>query len=585
MRIFVALVLVVVQGIALAAQESQPGTEPGQVQLPLATYNQLVESSQQPLAVPRPVPAAFAIGAARVTVNVASSDPRPSAEVAVELAIDVLEDEWCSIPVLPAGTPVTSATVNGQAVQLISSSFGLVWGVKNRGSFTMNLAYRVDADRSGAGFSLPVPLPQAAATSFSATLPGTGLDIAVIPAAGVRTQTRGSATQVTATIPTTSGVQLTWRTPTALGHAVGRAIYSGQLAGQAVTFSGEFSVELFSDETATLALLPRSVTLRDIRVDDREAPILIVGDRYATLVKGQGQHVVVVGFQVPVISGDGPPRVDLVIPEVPVSRFDLTLPGRKEVSVTPRANVVSRSRGNSTTATAFVAMGSRVSFTWAEAVPEAIRTEIRANAAIYHAVYGEEGVLFVRAIAVFEVTRGETSQVTLLVPPGVQVNRIVSPEGAVADWRLVDGRDGARSAEVFLDRKISGELRLDVFYDRSLGDADALEIPMLRAGNAHRQRGMVALLASKELTLQPSAEGGATRVGENQLPAFVRNELEMTVAHTFKYVDLPQGLTVSAQLPERQQGRFDAQVATLISLDEVAMKGQASVEIDVKSRR
>ena len=48
---------------------------------------------------------------------------------------------------------------------------------------------------------------------------------------------------------------------------------------------------------------------------------------------------------------------------------------------------------------------------------------------------------------------------------------------------------------------------------------------------------MVALLSGAELTLEPEIEKGLSKVGENQLPAFIRNQISLTVAHTFKYVE------------------------------------------------
>jgi hypothetical protein len=59
----------------------------------------------------------------------------------------------------------------------------------------------------------------------------------------------------------------------------------------------------------------------------------------------------------------------------------------------------------------------------------------------------------------------------------------------------------------------------------------------------------------------------------------------MTVAHTFKYMETPPRMVAGISVPERQEGRFDAQVDTLISLGEVSLKGSASVELDVKSGR
>ena len=94
---------------------------------------------------------------------------------------------------------------------------------------------------------------------------------------------------------------------------------------------------------------------------------------------------------------------------------------------------------------------------------------------------------------------------------------------------------------------------------------------------------MAALLSSKELALKPIEEKKLTRVGENQLPAGIRQKIEMTIAHTYKYVEAAPTLIVQATKPERKQGKFDAVVNTLLSLSDVTLKGSASIELNVKS--
>lgn len=593
------LLLAFIGSSAVAFSEELPSTSTGgQVELPRSIYDELIESNRTPPPVPRPAPASHALGSARVSVAITAGSGGPMGEVQVELDFEVLEGEWTLVPVLPAGTAVESATVEGTQVKLLPTAEGLAWGTRREGSFTMSLRYRVDARASENGWSLALPVPPAASITVDARLPGTGLDVAMIPAAGIRTSDVGSGTRVQATIPTTHGVQLSWRSPASQGHALSRANYRGTLAGSAVSWRGELGVELWSDETLVLPLLPRTMTLNAVSVDGVEAPILVEGDLFATLVKGRGLHTVQVGFEVPVLRADGPPRVELQVPAVPVSRFELSLPGRKEVAVKPAAHVVSRERGAATIATVHVPLSRHVVFSWAEAVPEDVKTEVRANASLYHAAYAEEGVLYVRALVSYEVSRGETNLLRLTVPPEVQVNRVSDASGAVADWRLSGGA-GERELTVFLNRQLTDDLIFEVAYDRSLPrgegdpvgptdeekDRESVEIPTLRAPSAQRQRGMVALLQSQDLTLEPVQDDGATRVGENQLPAFVRQALEMTVAHTYKYVEEPPRLTVRPTAPERRQGRFDARVDSLISLGEVSLKGATTVELDVKSGR
>jgi len=575
MKYTLAICLLALVSPAAAAQEKG-----GQVQIPLDLYNQLIETTRTPTQ--RPAPLNFALGNATLRVSVASIESRPVAEVTVSLPVEIFENEWVLVPVLPPGTPVTRASVSGNPVQLVATAQGLAYGTNVKGAYTMELAYSVDASFTGRGYVLAVPVPQASSIQLSATLPGSGLDVTVIPAAGVRVTQSASQTSVQATVPSTSGVQIAWRAPSDKGPTVSRAVYRGEVGKDAVVWRAELRVELFADETATVPLLPGSLTLTSLSVDGKEAPILVEGGRFATIVRGRGTHAVVASFQTPVVQENGPPATNLLVPQVPVSRVELTLPGRKDVTASPSASVVTRARGGQTEATVHLPLTERVSLSWSEAIPEAARRELRANASLYHVLHAEEGVLYGRAHVVYEVQHGGTSRIELELPPGVEVNQVTSEASAVADWR-VEARERRRILRVFLDRELTSELRLVVDYDRSLGATGTEALPLLSAVGVGRQRGMVALVQTRDRALNPTDAGGATQVGENQLPAFVRDTIQRTVAHTFKYADAPPSMRAAAAAPERAAGRFDADVDTLVSLGDVAVLSTSSIEIHVKS--
>lgn len=555
----------------------------GSVEIPLGVYEDLMQRAGGSAS----APAGYALGDAKVHVTVTEKDGVATAKVRTSLRVQVLESDWVLVPMLTSGTAVTSVTVDGSTGQLVAGSQGLAWVSKDEGSHTVVLAYEVDVTQSSAGSSVTIPVPHSASTKLTATVPGRDSEAAVMPAVGVRTSISGANTEIVATVPQTTGFQLTWRGEGQRGHAVSRAVYRGKLDGDAIEWTAQFTVELFASGATTVDLLPSSVALKDVVVDGKTASILRHGDRFATLVKGKGVHKLTASFLVPVVRGDGPPQATLHIQQVPVSRFELTLPGKKTVTTQPAADVGHKVGRSTTVASVFLPMTTAVTFTWSEAVPDAAKAELRANANIYHTLFAEEGVLHARAMVIYEVSRGETSAVELDVPADVQINTVVAPDGGVSDWRLTRTRGKPGKLTVFLDRKISGEFRFNIEYERLLGlEASANEnirIPLLRVSRAYRQRGMVALLAGRELTLVPIEDSSATRVGENQLPKFVLETLDKTVAHTYKYVETTPELTVRASAPERKPGRFDVQIDTLISLGEVTMKGVARIEVDVKS--
>jgi hypothetical protein len=358
------------------------------------------------------------------------------------------------------------------------------------------------------------------------------------------------------------------------------------LVKDAVRFDADIALDLYDDDARSLPLLPSDVVLIALSVDGKPSTIAVEDDHFSARVHGRGAHHLALRFELPVVRDDGPPHVDLRIPEVPVSELEISLPGDKEVTLDPVAHVEAVRRGGSTVSHAFLPLTSELQVSWAEAVPEEAAEELLANANVFHLVHAEEGVLYVHAVVVYEVTSGHSNVVQLQVPNSVQVSDIRADGGGIK--KAVKGKADPRTPydeySVFLDRELQGELRFDVFYERKLGK-DALQIPVIRANGVSRQRGMLALLASKELTLVPDEqrEQNVTRVGENQLPNFVREVVDKTIAHTYKYLEDAPELWVAAAPPEKKQGKFDAQVDTLVSLGDVTMRGAASVDINVKS--
>ncbi len=559
--------------------------EGGEVTVPLAQYTALL---QQLALEPRPAPTSHAVGQSDIVVSVSDQDGRFAATVNATLSIEVFEDEWTLVPILPPGTALRQATVDGSPVQLVEGPDGLGWSTNQAGTYGMTLTYGVNAERYENGFVLPLAVPRAAATQLNLSLPAPDLDATVVPAADVHTSQGSEATQVTASIPATSLVLVSWQSAHIRPYAVSRAQYTGQLRNETLEWKGVFQVQLFESGRITLPILPSNVTLNNLTINGAPATVLVQDGHFATLVQGRGLHSIEAAFQVPVVTDNGPPQAQFHIPRIPVSRFDLVLPGQKDVKVTPGVDVVTTEQADGTKATAFIPMTNLVTFSWTEAIPTDLRGQVRANADLYHTVHAEEGVLHAHAVIAYEITHGEAESLILSLPEVAQVNRIVAPSGGVSDW-AVTGTDetGRKLITVFLERAISGGYQLEVSYELLLGAGPeamaAIDIPLLHAEEVRRQRGMIALLTGDELTLTPVTEVLLSAVGENQLPPAIRNQIDLPVSHTYKYTSALPTLVVAAAAPERKQGRFDAQVDTLISLGDVTMKGAATVGIEVKS--
>jgi hypothetical protein len=590
MKTIYRAVLVILTTIGLAAfgQQAFAQTTPaleqssGEVHVPLSQYTRLVANETK-----RAAPAGHALGVAQVRVVVSHRDGTAYARVEAKVSVRVLEDEWTLVPVLPAGVALESAQVGNRPVQLVFGPSGLAFSSDQAGEMQLTLRYGVQARRTDQGYALALPLPPSPSALINVELPGTGLDVAMVPGSALNVEERGGKTHARVSVPAGSSALVSWRTQAPRDYVLSRATYRGSAGADSIEWHGEFVVDVLTAAPFALPLIPASTTLGQVLVDDQPASVIEQAGQFAILFAGAGLRTVKVVFHTPIDTAIGPPGASVQIPRVPLTRFELRLPGKKELTVEPRANVELTEKDGDTLALVQVPLSDRVAFRWTEAVPAEVGEDVRATASLFTGIHAEEGVLYGRTTAVFEIARGETNTLTLQVPAGVHVDRVASPNGGIADWAVTDAANGARNVNIFLDRAVKGQYQVNVNFETVLGargaQAPAVAVPLPSAEGVRRQRGMVALLASPELALVPVEEARLTRVGDNQLPAFFAGELQFPVAHTFKYAGESPALTVRAEAPVREQGKFDAQVDTLLSLGEVTLRGSSTISVQVKS--
>ena len=571
----------------------QQNTNNGAVSIPLATYNEFIEQGRD---IVEAAPASYAMAPATVRIKVNENNDNFTADVNIKMHIETFEDKWSLIPIIPVGAAITRVKIDGKYIQLVQGSEWLLWPKQKSGRVELSLDYTIDASRSDQGYTLAVPMPKSSASDLGVDFPAKDIDVAIVPATNIKTSNRNKSTKITASIPATSALQISWTKPSEKEYVINRADYKGKFNNNALTFTADYDVEILSGSTIKLPIISNQTTLMAVNVDEKEATIIEEDSQFNVLVSGRGKHKVKVEFESAIIQKNGPPSVSLNIPKVPISKFTLQIPGNKDLQVSPTTSVRSNFKNNQTNATVFLPLSDNVTFSWSDAIPVDVLAKFRANAIIYHALYAEEGVIHGRAVIDYNVTHGETSSLSFSLPESAQVNLVESSMKGISDWtETEDSKTKTNLITVFFDRPIKKSYQLSVLYEQLIAskpspspsiEADpkqAIILPLLTAADMHRQRGVVALLVGNELSMTPVLEEKVTRVGENQLPAFFKNKINLTIAHTYKYSNSAASISVNTVAPERQQGKFNAQVDTLISLAEVTLHGSASVHIDVKS--
>ncbi len=579
--------------LALAVPLRGLAQSDGMVQVPLTTWQALASS-------PSARASAAALGVATVVVNVEERDGRIVAMATATMTVRA-PSEGAEALLLPPGTAIESATADGAEIALVHTANGLAWIAESAGQHRLELRYELEGVRYDQGASVSLPLPPAPSVHVTASLPPEATDGAMVPGIGVRSTHTGDLPHLEATIPGGTATSIAWRSVSASESAApSRATYHGVLGEDAVRFDVELSVDLSSDSPVPIALFPTDVALGSVTVDGTDAPIRVVGDRFAAIVSGHGRHTIRASIEIPLDENGGLPSAQVQIPEVPVSRFEIELPDDKDLRVTPlvaisreRARSLAGARGR-TVAVFHVPLTDVVHLEWPEALPDEATSPgevaVRASATLVHVLSAEEGLLRGTVHAAWDVAHGAAARFDLTLPAGVDVGLVTVDVATVADWR-VTGEGSERVLSVFLDREVQGALQMTIQFEllRSSSTsttADAphpFDVPLLSARDVWRQSGMLALLATHDLVLEPEATEEAARVGENQLPAEVRAEIDATIAHVFRWTDAPPRLMATAIARPHEAGRFDARIDTLVSLGDVTTTASAGVDVHIKS--
>ena len=606
--VFIACLFVINNARAIETGAPGTGDPAGQVTLPLDKYQQLLH---QAAALPLPAPSGYAVGQSVLSIVFYQRDGRVTATVQARVDVETFEDEWTLVALLSPGAALESARINGAAVQLVQRAEGLFWLAEKRQKATVHLTYHVDSRFTDRAYITSLPIPRAAATSFTLQIPQTHIDLAVAPVANLVTSETATATMANGTVSSTQSMMVSWRVAAEQEYVLSRAEYRGALQGStqasirgsSIAWHTTIEAEMLIDGEVMVPLVSTATTLLAVQVDGKPATVYSEEGRFAVRLAGAGKHLIDLSFLSPVTYPDGVPSTSFDIPDVPVSKFELTLKGDKLVQANPQAgpavSVDISNKNGTTVARFFIPMSARLALNWMEAIPQDVAVERRANAVVYQALYAGEGVLYGLAAIRYEITRGDAIALKFSIPANALVNHITSPAAAIADWIIVEGEaaepGGDTHIRVFLNRAVTGEFILNVAYEQLLEDSienggqeagaspKLIHVPILRALGVVRQKGMIALLSGADLALAPVEHPDMSEVGENQLPAFFRNQLEQTVSHTYKYHSAASRLVVNTVTPERQQGKFNAQIDTLISISEVTLKGQVSIENDVKS--
>ncbi|MCA9539344.1 MAG: hypothetical protein KC620_10685 [Myxococcales bacterium] len=556
--------------------------EPGeQVRLSLERYGRLMRIAERADG-PR-----ITWGRGTVRVELAGEPGRP-AEVTVESRVTLTGGGTAEVPLLPAHAVLRSGTVDGNEMTLLPSAGVHVALLEGNETVNVRLVYAVNAETGDDGSPfLLVPLPPVPGAAL--TVDGVSAASSVWP--GVDVQRNGG--RLTADLPATPAVVVR-SGGDGTGESVRRAGFTMRpdASGDGVDVQAEIEVQV-DGQKGTVRLAQAGSALIDVREGNAPLATRVVDGWHTAILNGRGRHSITARFRLAIDRTQGQPQVRLNPDNAPIAQVTLTVPGKREITIEPPVPLATAVSGDGdraeTRASAWLPPRDEVILKWTEAraAPE---TKVRVNTETFQLLTLEEGVLRSRVLARYDVIYGKLKELPIELPAGVVPYKVIGD--GIEDWRVLaaDG-DTPRHVLVILGRELEGKFALELQIEQPVAPKEGTPIdlplvhPMVRENIVIRQQGVVALFDGDKVGFAPATAEGYNKVGQDALPADVRQELRDKVNQAFKHLDVPGPIRTSVAAAKARDIRFDARVDTLYLVREGSLTAQASALVEIKSGR
>lgn len=231
-------------------------------------------------------------------------------------------------------------------------------------------------------------------------------------------------------------------------------------------------------------------------------------------------------------------------PVAPLSRWSVRIPeSGVKVQVHPllAATDLPAAEGvEETVVEAFVGATPSVRIEWTPKAEGAKGLEALANARAEQEVWVEEGVLRTRVRMTYEISRTELSEFTLQVPSGHKVVNVFDQN--VREWSVEDGGD-EQMVKVQLFEPTQGTQKLVVELEK-FGEDARVTIPVVRAMDVGRQRGVLVIKMGSGLRAEVVNRKGLLQLDSGELPsALARGKWDFS----YRYSALPFAVALGVE--------------------------------------
>jgi len=534
-----------------------------------------------------PVPAVVTKAAYNLTVE------KDVAQGKGVLSIEVLTDEWISVPLNLKKLALREAKLDDGRALLVSTEKSYTLVLRGKGEHKLDISFAVPVDRSEGGGKMEFGCPSAPVSELTVEIPETDLDIDVQPKLVASVKPEEGKTTVLAFVGSTGSVAVSWKPKPREALPLAGVFFSSVVnaihAGDGVLkLTSEINYEILQELNRLQVELPSGMRL--LGVEGAQIKVWSVaeedGRRILTvdlLSQAKKSYKLTVLMDKELASGEQEmelPRVRVIgaTRETGFVSFSVgeelwgKLGETKGASQVGAAELPSPVKPAPLFAFRYLAHPYSVKVRVGDVVPE-----IHVDTYTQFTITKE--FLDLASHFSVDIRKRPVFSLSANIPAGYAV--IDVPNRMVKDYRVKE-KDGRQIIEMDFERPAKGAVELQVYLQKKRDGKDEVELPYTAISEAKKESGVFGIHVASQLrlsTLEQSglvpADGGATTPGGRKL----RREPNTEFAMAFRYHMLP----VSAKLKvEQRKTRIDATVETLVTVREEIVKVHSDVRYNVK---
>lgn len=328
-----------------------------------------------------------------------------------------------------------------------------------------------------------------------------------------------------------------------------KATYTGRVTRKGTSITARLRLQILNDGTSyvplRVPLFQGGVAFEDIALDGRPALVESEGGQTVVTVPRPGEHEIQAVFSLPASLDKEPYRLDVAIPETPITQIDLWLGApHLDARVNGAAGVDAVPADGGTRVRANLPQTTQLSVAWNAVEPEQAKGPAKVYAAPHAVLSVQDDAIRALVRVDLDVLQNTINNLSLQLPEGYTLLDVTGD--AVGEWKT----RGADNRTLFIpfDYARKGKFSVTVRVERAFKDKGGV-VPFdgFQVLGAVRESGDLLIEKSTNGEVKIVDTAGLVRLDPREVPAELSALAQQTFLDAFKYIRPPYRLGLDVQ--------------------------------------